>query len=86
MLAVRTLSTLMSSPMNTQNTQTAIDWDEVSREAHELALRHGRNAHVHAEKLAEKAEAVDDLDGAQFWKAVFLSLRPRVDRAQTWGA
>jgi hypothetical protein len=50
---------------------------EVSREAHELALRHGRVAHIFAASLADKAESADDFKAAQFWRAVSRSLTPR---------
>lgn len=63
--------------MNTPNSQPTVNWDEVAREAHELSLRHGWNAHIYAAKLAEKAESVGDLESAQFWKAVSSSLTPR---------
>ncbi|WP_152601665.1 MULTISPECIES: hypothetical protein [Burkholderia] len=57
--------------------EATLDWVEVSREAHELALRHGRAAHIFAAGLADKAESTDDFKAAQFWRAVSRSLAPR---------
>lgn len=56
---------------------TAVDWTEVSREAHELALRHGPTAHVFALKLADQAQAAGDFDAARFWRAVSQSIATR---------
>lgn len=64
-------------PINAHDAKPAVDWVEVCREAHELSLRHGRNAHVFATGLAEKAEATGDLEAEQFWRAVSSSLTPR---------
>jgi hypothetical protein len=58
-------------------TKPEIDWVEVSREAHELSLRHGRDAHIFASRMAEKAEAAGDIKAAQFWQAVSGSVAPR---------
>jgi len=63
--------------MDTHDPKPAVDWVEVSREAHELTLRHGHNAHNFAAGLAKKAGAVGDLEGARFWEAVSSSLAPR---------
>jgi hypothetical protein len=57
--------------------EATFDWVEVSREAHELAVRHGRAAHIFAASLADKAESTDDFKAAQFWRAVSRSLTPR---------
>lgn len=57
--------------------EATIDWVEVSREAHELTLRHGRAAHILAARLADKAESTDDVNAAQFWRAVARSLTQR---------
>lgn len=58
--------------------ETMVDWIEVSREAHELALRHGRTAHIDAARLAEKAQSAGDVKTAQFWRAVSRSLTSRL--------
>ena len=63
--------------MNRDTLQAEIDWIEVSREGYELEQRHGRNAHVVAAKLADKAEAAGDVKAAQFWRAVTSSIAPR---------
>ena len=54
-----------------------VDWIEVDREAHELELRHGRNAFTYAAKLAEEAKRAGDPVAAAFWHAVSASLAPR---------
>ncbi len=54
-----------------------VDWTEVSRTAHELGLRHGRNASEYAAKLAREAELEGKAEEREFWKAVSASLRPR---------
>lgn len=56
---------------------TAVDWTAVSREAHELALRHGPTAHVFALKLADQAQAAGDFNAARFWRAVSQSIATR---------
>lgn len=63
--------------MNQNRGQAEIDWIEVSREGHELEQRHGRNAHVVAARLADKAEAAGDEMAARFWRAVSSSIAPR---------
>lgn len=47
------------------------------RTAHQLAADYGPNAHVHAARLSQEAEAARKLDEAAFWKAVAVALRPR---------
>jgi hypothetical protein len=56
---------------------SAVDYVEVSRTAYQLALDHGLNAHLYADKLAREANAAGKPDEAEFWKAVFVTLRPR---------
>lgn len=63
--------------MTSENAKPEIDWVEVGRESSELSRRHGWNAHVFAEGLADKAEAAGDPDAARFWRAVYESVRPR---------
>jgi hypothetical protein len=53
------------------------DFVEVSREAHQLAESHGRNAHLYALRLSEKAQASGDAEAAAFWRAVYGALAPR---------
>ena len=54
-----------------------VDYIEVSREAHELAHTHGRNAHKYAVKLAADALAEGKSEEYEFWKAVEATLKPR---------
>ena len=54
-----------------------VDYIEVSRKAHELLHRHGRNAHLHAAKLAAEALAEDNDEEHEFWRAVELMVKPR---------
>ena len=54
-----------------------LDRIEVSREAHELAARHGANAHNHAAKLAAEALAEGKVEECELWKAVEAYLSPR---------
>ena len=54
-----------------------VDLVEVSREAHQLSHSHGRNAHRFAERQAEKAAREGNAEEAEFWRAVYGSLRPR---------
>ncbi|WP_218001757.1 hypothetical protein [Paraburkholderia acidipaludis] len=58
--------------------EAAVDWIKVSREAHEIAMRHGRTAHIYAAMLAEKAQSAGDIKTAQFWQAVSRSLTSRL--------
>jgi hypothetical protein len=53
------------------------DHIEVSRAAHELGERHGRDAHVCAERCAERASKQGDAEEQAFWIAVVRSLMPR---------
>jgi hypothetical protein len=66
--------------MNTDDAkaEARVDWIVVSREAHELALRHGRTAHIDAARLADKAESAGDVKAARFWRAVSRSLMSRL--------
>jgi hypothetical protein len=50
---------------------------EVGRIAHELAERHGWNAHKYAAKMAAEALAAGDKEEHDIWKKVELSLTPR---------
>jgi len=54
-----------------------LDYIEVSRQAHELAQRHGVNAHNCAAKLAAEALAEGATEECEFWKAVEAALKPR---------
>jgi hypothetical protein len=63
--------------MTRETLRAEIDWIEVPREGYELEQRHGRNAHMVAAKLADKAEAAGDAKAAQFWRAVSSSIAPR---------
>jgi hypothetical protein len=59
------------------NVDANVDWIEVSREGHELALRHGRMAYVFAASLADEAGSAGDFKAVRFWRAVAKSLAPR---------
>ena len=63
--------------MSQDSPKQEVDWIEVDREAHELELRHGRNASTYAASLADKAKRAEDADAAAFWHAVSASLAPR---------
>jgi len=63
--------------MSQDSPKQAVDWIEVDREAHELELRHGRNAFTYAAKLAEEAKRAGDPAASAFWHAVSASLAPR---------
>jgi len=54
-----------------------IDYVEVSRTAHQLALDHGHNAYLYAAKLAREANAEGKTDEAEFWSRVSAALTPR---------
>ena len=56
---------------------SAVDYVEVSRTAHQLALDHGHNAYQRAAKFASEASLNGKFDEAEFWKAVSAALRPR---------
>jgi hypothetical protein len=56
---------------------SAVDYVEVSRTAHQLALDHGHNAYLHAARLASEASLAGKFDEAEFWKAVSAALVPR---------
>jgi hypothetical protein len=56
---------------------STVDFAEVSRTAHQLALDHGHSAHLHAAKLSREAGAAGRQDEAEFWKAVSAALTPR---------
>ena len=73
-MSVFDASAQMTTP---ENSEREIDWVEVGRASHELGERHGRNAHVYALGLANKAKTAGDLDAARFWHAVHAALRPR---------
>ena len=63
--------------MTEENPKQVTDWIEVGRVAHELELRHGRNAHSFAAKLADQAERDGQISGAAFWRSVSAALSPR---------
>jgi hypothetical protein len=46
------------------------DYIEVTRAAHELIDRHGRNAFSRTERLAEQVARTGDVEAATLWKAV----------------
>lgn len=54
-----------------------IDYVEVSRAAHELGERHGRDAHLYAERYAKQASGQGNAEEHAFWHAVARSLTPR---------
>ena len=56
---------------------TEQDWIEVFREAHELELRHGQNAHEYAACLAAAAFREGKTEESEFWNAVHAALKPR---------
>ena len=58
-------------------TNAGPDYTEVSRAAHELSERHGREAHVYAERYAQQASREVSSEEHVFWSAVAESLRPR---------
>jgi len=54
-----------------------VDYVKVGRESHELALRHGRDAHRYAPRMSQQAKDAGDEDAAAFWYAVNRTLEPR---------
>jgi hypothetical protein len=56
---------------------STVDFAEVSRTAHQLALDHGLSAYLYAAKLFREASAAGRQDEAEFWKAVSAALSPR---------
>jgi hypothetical protein len=54
-----------------------VDGVEVSRQSHELELRHGQNAYAYAARLAEAAQRKGERAAAAFWRAVSRTLAPR---------
>jgi hypothetical protein len=50
---------------------------EAGRREHELAERHGWNAHKYAAKMAAEALAAGDKEEHDIWKMVESSLTPR---------
>ena len=54
-----------------------VDYVEVSRTAHQLALDHGHNAYLQAAKWAREANVEGKTNEAEFWKAVSAALTPR---------
>ena len=63
--------------MSQDSPKPEIDWIAVGSEAHELELRHGRDAFKFAAKLADQADRAADSAKAAFWNAVSTSLAPR---------
>jgi hypothetical protein len=56
---------------------STVDFAEVLRTAHQLALDHGHGAYLYAAKLAREASAAGRQDEAEFWKRVSAALTPR---------
>lgn len=56
---------------------SAVDWTRVHRLAHELSDRHGWFAYGYAEKVAAQARDEKDVEAANFWSAVAVSLKTR---------
>ena len=56
---------------------STVDFAEISRTAHQLALDHGHRAYLYAAKLSREASAAGRQDEAAFWKAVSAALTPR---------
>jgi hypothetical protein len=54
-----------------------VDYVEVSRVSHQLALDHGRSAHLYAARLAEKSRKEEGEEEAAFWQAVAGALELR---------
>jgi hypothetical protein len=54
-----------------------VDYIGVSRAAHELGERHGRDAHLYAERYAQQASSQGNVEERAFWQAVARSLTPR---------
>lgn len=72
--ALRSAQTL---GINRESNVTEEDWVEVSREAHELSLRHGPNAYEYAARLASAALREGKIQESEFWRAVHAALKPR---------
>jgi hypothetical protein len=53
-----------------------LDLDRVSREAHELGSRRGRDAYLSAMRLSRLAHERGDGLESRFWQAVHDQLRP----------
>jgi hypothetical protein len=51
---------------------------EVDRTAYQLMFDHGQNAPLYAARLAREAESEGKYDEAAFWKAVSVSVTPRL--------
>jgi len=54
-----------------------VNYVDVFRAAHQLALDHGHNAYLHAAKLAREANVEGKTNEAEFWNAVSAALTPR---------
>jgi hypothetical protein len=63
----------MSDPIKHED----LDMDRVSREAHELSNRRGRDAHLSAIRLSRLTYARGDMFHSRFWAAVHDQLKPR---------
>jgi hypothetical protein len=57
--------------------EAKLDYIEVSRAAHELGERHGREAHLYAARYAQEASSQGSAEEHAFWHAVAQSLMPR---------
>jgi hypothetical protein len=53
------------------------DYIEVGRAAHELSSRHGKSAHIYAEKFAAQASSKGNVEEYAFWRLVAKTLEPR---------
>jgi ribosomal protein L18E len=56
---------------------STVDFAEVSRTAHQLALDHGHSAYLYAANLSRELSAAGRQNEAEFWKAVSAALTPR---------
>ena len=56
---------------------STVDFAEVSRTAHQLALDHGHSAHLYAAKLSREAGAAGRQDDAEFWGALARAMLAR---------
>jgi hypothetical protein len=54
-----------------------VDYVEVGRVSHQVALDHGLSAHLYATRLAEQSRKKGCKEEAEFWEAVAGALAPR---------
>jgi hypothetical protein len=57
-----------------------VDHIEAGRVAHELRLRHGRNAYQYAAKVAAEALVKGHSEEHEFWKCIEAALKPRANQ------